>query len=237
MNPFSGALMAYHCGDHAASFTIRRDDGFEEEVPASVFYTDQSFPEIELRGLELCGGSVLDIGAAAGRHTLELIRRGCTVTSLDILPEMESILRVRCANKIVISDVFSFSEQRFDTLLMLMNGIGMVGTFNRLDEFLLHAHKIITNDGQVVFDSIDVAATTDPVHVAYRQKNIELGKPPGRQSFTMTYKTLHQSYDWLHIDFSTLSEHCQKAGWEPTLIFEEPDGHYLCVLKNMIDSK
>lgn len=64
----------------------------------------------------------------------------------------------------VISDV------RFDTLLMLTNGIGMVGTLDRLTQFLLHAKEITTDGGQIICDSIDVSVTTDPNHITHRMQ-------------------------------------------------------------------
>ena len=231
MKPYGDTLMAYHSGDLSASFEIKRDDGFRQVVPASVFYSEQAFPYLESCALDACNGRVLDIGAGAGRHSLELIRRGFSVTALDILPCFEKILRARGVTEVIISDIFTFSGRRFDTLLMLMNGIGMVGTPDRLDRFLSHAHEITTEDGQIICDSVDVSVSSDPIHVAYREKNIDMGRPIGQQFFIMTYDNESEPFKWLHIDFTSLQEHCQGTGWEPCLIHEEADGHYLCRLK------
>lgn len=234
MNLFVNALKAYHAGNRSASFLIRRDDGFEVQVPVSLFFSEQAFPDLEVRALDLCKGRVLDIGAAAGRHSMELIRRGFSVTSLDIASDVEDILRDRGIKEIVISDVFTFSGDRFDTLLMLMNGIGIVGTVDRLDLFLNHAHRLVASGGQILCDSIDVSVTSDPIHVAYRQQNIASGRQPGQQSFTITYENQQGAvFDWLHIDFPTFSRHCLKANWKAELIYEDGDGHYLCRVKEI----
>ena len=230
MNPFSTALLDYHAGDPSATFVIHRDDGFHQRVPASVFFSDK-FPSLETRALDLCKGHVLDIGAAAGRHSLQLIHKGLHVTSLDILPETEAILRDRGVIRVLTSDILTFTGERFDTLLMLMNGIGMVGTLDGLDHFLRHAHEIISPSGQIICDSIDVSVTSDPIHSAYRQRNLTLGRQPGQQTFTMTYSdTTGEPFDWLHIDFEALSDHSFRAGWHAELIDSEPSGHYLCRL-------
>ena len=92
MNPFSNALSAYHAGDHSVSFVLKRDDGFEEKMSASVFFLDKEFSTLEMNALELCKGHVLDIGAGTGRHSLELIKRGFSVTALDISPKLEKIM-------------------------------------------------------------------------------------------------------------------------------------------------
>ena len=162
MNPFSSAILDFYEGNESATFIIKRDDGFSQEVPLSVFFADNEIPPLEGSALDACRGRVLDIGAAAGRHSLQLLQSGLDVTSLDILPEVEVVLRDRGITNVVISDIFDFSGDSFDTLLMLMNGIGMVGTLDRLDCFLRHAHKITPQSGQLICDSIDVSVTDDP---------------------------------------------------------------------------
>src|SRR5579864_4994967 len=105
MNPFGAALMAYHTGRLDASFTIIRDDGFQQEVPVEAFFQTARFPDIEARALDLCRGKVLDVGAAAGRHSLELHRRGLKVLSLDILPEAQQIMSERGVPSPIVGDV------------------------------------------------------------------------------------------------------------------------------------
>jgi cyclopropane fatty-acyl-phospholipid synthase-like methyltransferase len=231
VNPFSQALQDFHAGDSTVAFVIRRDDGFEQRVPASVFFEEDTFSTLESRALELCQGRTLDVGAAAGRHSLALQRHGFDVTSLDILPEMAAVLHDRGVKRILTADIFNFAAERFDTVLMLMNGIGMVGTPDGLDRFLRHAHEIIAPSGQILCDSIDVSVTSNEVHRAHRQRNIESGRPPGQQSFAITYGgTTGEPFDWLHVDFETLSGHCARANWRAELIEAGPDGHYLCRL-------
>ena len=181
--------------------------------------------------MDECHGSVLDIGSAAGRHSLELLRRGLNVTSLDILPEMEGIMRDRGLTDVVIADVMMFSGRRFDTLLMLMNGIGMAKTIEGLDRFLRHAHELVLPGGQIVCDSVDVSVTNDPQHVAYRGANAASGRPPGQQALVMDCAGGDSSeFDWLHIDFQSLSKLCEATGWEAVLLETEASGHYLCKL-------
>jgi len=231
MNPFSRALLDFHAGKLDAVFTIRRDDGFRQPVAAAQFFDVERFPPLEGRALEECYGAVLDIGCAAGRHSLELRRRGWQVTSLDILSEMESILKDRGLTDVVIADVFQLSGRRFDTLLMLMNGIGMTGNSNGLVRLLRHAHDLVVAGGQIVCDSIDVSATLHPQHVAYREKNLAEGRPAGQQSFTMEYEGEQSApFDWLHIDFESISQVCIATGWKAELLESESSGSYLCKL-------
>jgi SAM-dependent methyltransferase len=228
MESLGEALRAYRSGCKGALFAITRDDGFEQTVPVKVFFDTAQFPHLETRALNLCRGPVLDVGAAAGRHSLELHRRGMEVWSLDVLPETRQIMSERGVPHPIVGDIISWAERSFDTVLMLMNGIGMVGTPQRLDRFLRHAHRLVSPGGQILCDSIDVSITQTPVHVAYRNKNIERGLYPGQQRFTIKYGDVSGApFDWLHLDFASLARHCQAAGWNCHLIHQEQDGHYL----------
>jgi len=238
MNPFSQALLDFHSGSCDVTFTIRRDDGFCSEMPAAPFFELGNYPTLEMRAMDECHGSVLDIGSAAGRHSLELLRRGIKVTSLDILPEMEGIMKDRGQTDVVISDVLHFSGRRFDTLLMLMNGIGIVGSIEGLTRFLQHAHDLVDPGGQIVCDSTDVGLTTEPQHVAYRETNMASGRPAGHQAFMMEYNDEEPvRFDWLHIDFQALERISKAAGWEAILLEQKDCGHYLCKLIEKIKSE
>ena len=229
MKPFVRALTDFHAGISDAAFIIRRDDGYQTRVSAAPFFEAESFPPIEICAMEQCSGHILDVGSAAGRHSLELIRRGFKVTSLDIAPEMEDIMKDRGQSDVVIADILEFSGQRFDTLLMLMNGIGMVGSLKGLEQFLQHAHQLVTLGGQIVCDSIDVSVGKEPQHVAYREKNLASGRPAGQQAFSMECDGEDATlFDWLHVDFPSLTQVCETTGWVTELINSESDGHYLC---------
>ena len=231
MNPFSRALVDFYSGNLDAAFTIRRDDGFEQQVFAAPFFNVEHYPPLEIRAMGECYGNILDIGSATGRHSLELLRRGFKVTSLDILPEMEAIMKSRGLTDVVIADVFRFFGPRYDTLLMLMNGIGMTGSIDGLTRFLQLAHDLTVPGGQIVCDSIDVSVTTDPQHLAYRKNNLASGRLAGQQSFVMVYHGEDSvRFDWLHIDFQSFSDLCDSTDWNATLLEVEDDGHYLCKL-------
>ncbi len=228
MNSFGQALSAYHEGDRDACFVIARDDGFTQAVPVKVFFETGSLPELESRALRLCQGEVLDIGSAAGRHSLALSQQGLAVWSLDILPEAQIILGERGLPHPVLGDALSWAERSFDTVLMLMNGIGLVGTPAGLDRFLRHAHRLVSPGGQILCDSIDVSKTEEPIHIAHHRRNREWGLYPGQQRFRIQYgEVWGEFFDWLHLDFDSLSRHGWAAGWECQLIDEEPEGRYL----------
>jgi 2-polyprenyl-3-methyl-5-hydroxy-6-metoxy-1,4-benzoquinol methylase len=231
MTPYGRALLHYHKNAIDSEFVLRRDDGFAAKISAASFFDDSQFPVLEQRALDLCHGKVLDIGAGAGRHALALQRMGLEVCAVDILPEAVFVMRERGVREALPHDVMSLEARTFDTLLMLMNGIGLVGTPSELDRFLSHAAHLINPGGCLLCDSIDVAKTTDPIHVRYREKNVRKNRYPGQQFYTASYNHEESAlFPWLHIEFPMLAAHAKRNGWAAELILAEDDGHYLAKL-------
>ena len=237
MNPYTSALLAYSKGEIDSCFTIERDDGFQQTVPASVFWNESDFCDLEERALQLCKGNILDVGAGAGRHSLELKKRGLNVSSMDISEDCTSIQKNRGLDSVITADVLVWSVMPFDVVLMLMNGIGIVGDLEGLHDFLHHARSLTTEEGIILCDSIDVWQTDDPIHIAYREANEENGFYGGQQRLIMSRDGLSEDFRWLHVDFETLSEASLETGWTPSLEYQKSNGHYLAVLKKEEDNQ
>lgn len=135
MDTYSQALKNYHEGKEPDFYEIVRDDGYSSIIPLSVFFDSSTFSEIEFMALDNCKGKVLDIGADAGRHSLELQRRNADITALDISQTAVNIMKNRGVENTIHSDIMDLSSTNFDTLIMLMNGIGMVGNPEKLEDF------------------------------------------------------------------------------------------------------
>ena len=92
-----------------------------------------------------------------GSHSLALQQMGIDVTALDISPNAVAVAHQRGVNKTVHGNIFDYNASQFDTLLLLMNGIGFTGTLQGLQLFLQHTKTLLTPNGQMLFDSSDVA--------------------------------------------------------------------------------
>ena len=107
----------------------------EDEIPLqTLFRKYEDMPDIELKALDMAKGKTLDVGAGAGCHSLVLQKKGIDVTAIDISPLSVETMKDRGVKKIMEQDFFTLKGQ-FDTILMLMNGIGIVGTLERLPKF------------------------------------------------------------------------------------------------------
>ena len=232
MKPFGMALAAYMKGDTSAELTIHRDDGHVSSIPVRFLFRDKSqFTHMDHMAIYRCKGHVLDIGAGTGLHSLVLQRNGLSVTSVDILPHAVKIMKQLGLTDVHCVDIFKFQDGRFDTLLMMGHGIGMVETLTGLDRFLAHAYGLLSENGHMLLDSLDVRIADDPGNLVYHEINREAGRYIGEIRMRFEFQGKKGPYCvWLHVDDETLSDHAQLAGWQCNVIHREKSGDYLAQL-------
>jgi len=232
MKPYGLALIDYYNGDSSATVTIIRDDGKKFQVPAQKFFNDSpNFSKIEQVAIDLCFGNVLDIGAGTGRHSLVLQNKGLNVFAIDIAPQAVDIMKKNGIKSAKCIDIYDFKGYKFDTLLMLMHGIGMTENLAGLNRFLHHAHSLINPNGILVFDSLDVRVNNTPENIEYQEKNKLMNRYFGEIHMQFEYKGIKgEPCIWLHVDPETLISESLKAGWNCEIIHKEPWGDYLAKL-------
>ena len=181
--------------------------------------------------LEQARGAVLDVGAGVGRHTLVLQQRGLTVTAIDTELDLVLIMKERGVVDARTESVLALQGETFDTILMLMNGFGLVGTPAGGAKFLAHARGLLAPGGQILCDSLDVRATKNARHLAYQLENLGAGRPAGQMRFWIEYDGKRgAAFDWLHFDFDALREMAEKEDWRAEMLGRDEDGHYLARL-------
>lgn len=205
-DPFEQAFWDYYLGDKDATIKIISNKAEDEIVPIKYFFRElNEMPEIEKMALDICQGEILDIGAGSGCHSLDLIKRGYIVNALEIRKGLAELLTERGIKKVYHSDILKFGNKQFETLLLLMNGIGLVQDLCSLDKFLFHAKSILKPGGQVLMDSSDLM-------YLYKEKDgsirINLNEGYyGEVEYKFVYNNLSGDlFRWLYVDFSTLSE-------------------------------
>ena len=230
--PYARALSDFHAGAETATLTLRSSLGEVDELPAAPFFRQpEEFFPFETYALELCQGRTLDIGAGTGVHSLELQTRGIEVTALDILPELSEIQRSRGVRRRIRADFRIWVGDRFDTVLMLMNGIGPVGTLSGLDGFLMHAHRLVTPGGQLLVDSGEAIVVGDPDPLdAARWPPTDAGYA-GEAWIELEYSG-HRGAPFreLYVDMGTLAGRAERAAWRCDIVFEGELGGYVARL-------
>ncbi|MBW4891737.1 methyltransferase domain-containing protein [Mucilaginibacter sp. HMF5004] len=195
--------------------------GPREEMPLGTYFrTEDDMPDMEWLALNECRGKVLDIGAAAGCHSLILQERRMDVTAMDISPLAVDVMKEQGIKKAVLADIFSYNQGKFDTLLLLMNGIGLAGTIIKLKQLLLHLTTLLNPGGQILFDSSDIAYLYEgqlPQTGYYGE--IWYQYEYGRQ------KT--EWFQWLYVDEATMQAIATETGFKMDVLLEDEFGQYL----------
>lgn len=205
--------------------------GNVEEVPVSYFFRPfPTMPKIEQEALLQCRGSVLDIGCGAGSHCLYLQDSGLDCTGLDSSPEGIQVATQRGVFKTVCTDILNFESGTYDTLLLLMNGIGIAGSLGAFPKFLKHLKGLLKPGGQILMDSSDLIYMFDtdddggvwiPAEVEYY----------GEVRYKWEYSgNFGPEFQWLFLDLQTLSEQASTAGFQVEWIKNGPHFDYLARL-------
>ncbi len=198
----------------------------EDEIPLSTLFRKyKEMPEIERKALDMANGKTLDVGAGSGCHSLVLQEKGIDVTAIDISPLSVETMKERGVKKVIEQDFFTLKGQ-YDTVLMLMNGIGIVGTLERLPRFFRQLDKILAPGGQLLCDSSDIS-------YVFEDENGMIDIPNemdyyGEHSFRMQYKdTIGEPFNWLYIDADTLREKAGRCGYAVEVVAEGEHYDYL----------
>ncbi len=155
------ALLDYLEGNKNAELTLFNHMKFnndytitgKERIPVSSFYKEEDdLLEVEKHVLNQCYGKVLDIGAAAGSHSLILMEKGIDIYSLDISPGAVEVMKRRGLKNVHCDDINKFKSTAFDTLVFFGNNHGLFGSIKKLDEFFLNC-KLLKSNSQILIAS------------------------------------------------------------------------------------
>lgn len=233
-SPYATALWDYELGVYSDDTPLLLEDtlGNHDVMPVSVFFRTQ-LSDLDTVAINRCRGRVLDIGAGAGCMSLILQREKFKVTALDNNRHIYDLLTRRGVYDGVCHDIYDtplaekFTARTFDTLLVLMNGVGLAGTMDNLANFLKTLKRYLAPKGQILLDSTDIAYAYEGMDTPMGYK----GGYYGEIQYRYHYKgTVGHWFPWLYIDFATLNAVATLCGFRCYKIHEDTahdDGHYL----------
>jgi SAM-dependent methyltransferase len=229
-DPIGTAIQDYLQGSKEAKIVVESNLTEDDEIPvAYLFRGVDDMPELELLALEQCRGSVLDVGAGAGCHSLELQERGLDVTALDISAGAAEALKQRGVQQVLQADIFKLDAPSYDTLLLLMNGIGIAGNLEGLSRLLEHAKKLLKPGGQLLLESSDILYMFEDEDGSVLL-DLNAGYY-GEVRYNMRYKEQESGeFDWLFIDPAILQDYAESHGYTFEHLYEGESGNYLARL-------
>ena len=230
--PYEKAMRAYHQGQHDALIVVY-DDFERDEAPISYFFRQpDEFPPLERMALDRCRGRVLDVGAGSGCHSLALQERGLQVTAIEVSPALVEILRDRGVRDARMATWMDLNAEPFDTVFMMMNGLGLAETLPGLRRFFRDARRLVRSDGQVLADSTDVRVRMDTESARTGAMKRSDGRYIGELHFQLEFEGRKgPPFGQLYVDSETLSQYAGSEGWGCEILCA-PDqyGHYLARL-------
>ena len=133
-DPMGTAIRDYHAKGTAKPLRVLSSMFDNDVLPVpTLFRGVDEMNRMEQTALHHAEGRVLDVGAGAGCHSLPLQERGLHVTAIDISSLSVETMQQRGVIDARQEDFFTFApDVAFDTILMLMNGTGIVGTLDNL---------------------------------------------------------------------------------------------------------
>ncbi len=227
-DPMGHAIYDYYTKGKAGRLCIFSSMFDEDEMPvAHLFRSEKDMNRMEQIALGLCRGRVLDVGAGAGCHALPLQDKGLDVTAIDISRLAVETQRARGVVNTHQADFFTDElDAQFDTILMLMNGIGICGIVERLPQLFARLDTLLAPDGCLLADSSDLSYIYEDENGCVDLSGVE--GYYGEVDFRMQYGDIKGlPFHWLYVDFDTLSTIASAAGYHAEMVCKGDYHDYL----------
>lgn len=218
------AIRDYFQGKDVSVLSLHNSYGEPEEMPVEVFFRDQlEFTTLEHLAIMECKGKVLDIGAGAGAHVLALQDLGFEVYALETSPGCTEVLK-QSGIKNVLAEDYRKHKGKYDTLLLMMNGLGIAGTLSKIPTFLKKCKTLLNSGGQILLDSSDI-------NYLYEEGIRRPAGYYGDLRYQYEYKGEKGDwFDWVYVDQDKLSQIARKEGFNIEILMTDENDQYLAMI-------
>lgn len=229
-DPMGAAIYDYHKNGCAATLVVRSSMFEDDEIPVADLFRDFArMPPLERTALQMAGGRILDVGAGSGCHSLALKNMGKEAQAIDISPLSVAVMKERGVDARQVNFYDPDFSERYDTVLMLMNGTGIIGNLDNIGKFFARLKDLLKPDGCVLIDSSDLRYLFEEEDGSLM---IDLADDYyGQLDYQMQYKdVVGEPFDWLYLDFNTLAYYAEENGFKAELVAEGEHYDYLARL-------
>ena len=229
---FGKAILDFQTGSNPEDI-ITETSISEEDVMnvAYLFRNCTEMPKIEQKALSLAKGRVLDVGCGAGSHSLYLQNhKKLDLTAIDISANAIKACKLRGIKDCRTTNVLDLDNEKYDTIILLMNGTGIFGKLNKTSLYLQKLKSLLTPNGQILIDSSDIIYMFDEDKDGGKWISTDTDYY-GELTFTIRYKgETENAFDWLYLDYNTLQNAAYANGLDCELITEGEHYDYLARL-------
>lgn len=236
-DPMGAAIFDYHKNGAPAGKLVVHSSMFEDdEIPVDgLFRSFAQMPVLEQTALRMAVGRILDVGAGSGCHCLALKEMGKNPAAIDISPLSVAVMTDKGIDARLMNLYDDKFKETFDTVLMLMNGSGFIGRLENMPAFFKKMKQILAPGGCVLMDSSDLRYLYEDEDGSFE---IDLADEYyGLMDYQMEYvpfnkkaSVLGKPFDWLYVDFDTLSYYAEQNGFKAELVAEGEHYDYLAKL-------
>jgi len=189
----------------------------EEDYMASYFLRSrEDMPKHEVLALSLAVGEILDIGAGAGAHTVELCNANKNVTALELNHDLAEIIKNRCDAKVLAEDIFKWKAKvKYDTILLLMNGLGIAQTKEKVPELLEKVKHLLAIHGKAYVELTDYNFSTEYDHEITAENEV---------TFRLKYGSrFSEEMSWIYPSLTEVENHCHALSLRIKILYQEDE--------------
>ena len=231
-DPMGAAIHDYFHNGSAGTLIVHSSMFEDDEIPVeTLFRSFEDMPVVEQTALEMAQGYILDVGAASGCHSLALAQMGKESLAIDISPLSVNVMKERGVNARQVNFYDESFTEKFDTVLMLMNGTGIIGNLDNISAFFERLRQLLKPGGVVLIDSSDLRYLFEEEDGSLM---IDLADEYyGQLDYQMEYNgVVGEPFDWLYLDFETLAFYAEENGFTADLVAEGDHYDYLAALRS-----
>ena len=228
---FGQALLDYQNDNYTDDLYTETNISEEDILPLPYLFRSYSeMPPLEKLALSNISGKVLDVSCGPGSISLHLQESGLDVMAIDTSGGAIKVCNLRGLKNAKEIDLLQLKDQKFDTVLLLMNGTGIFQKLEHINQYLQHLKSLLNPKGQIIIDSSDLRYMYDS-----GDEEGSIMVPPdsyyGELKFTVYYKEwASEPFDWLYLDPQTFKNACLKNGLSFEILGEGENFDYLAKL-------
>jgi hypothetical protein len=127
---------------------------------------------------------------------------------------------------VLIEDWRNLNLKNFDTVLVLMNGMGLAESPNELKVMFRKLKSFLSKTGSILIDSTDVT---------YAKADWPMldSEYFGKVQFELKYKGKTQCFPWLFVDFETAVQTAKSVKFYVEVLERARNGHFLLRLSKL----
>lgn len=226
------AILDFQTNNNPQSLITETDISEAEEMDVQyLFRSFNEMPKLEQLALKKCKGKILDVGCGAGAHSIYLLNNGFDVKAIDISANSIETCKLRGIENAEVKNILDIKDEKFDTILLLMNGTGIFGRLINTTKYLTHLKSLLNPGGQILIDSSDLIYMFDEDEDGGKWIPMDNKDYYGELVFTVEYKgEIEEPFNWLYLDYNTLQNAANANGLNCELLQEGNNCDYLAKL-------